>query len=638
MNLRTKLIISYLIFVAALVSLGGWSAWHLLEMGGVSRNILANNYDSVVAAQGMRESLDRQASAVLYALLGRRAPALTGLAQERSAFDVHFQRAANNVTESGEADIIQSIRRDRDAYYQQVDVFLGRMQASRLAGSSAPAAPAAEDPSARLIRVDAFLHQLQGDLDSLIQVNQRAMVAKSETAAGVARRLFLTTLAIVGGLVLAGIGLAIFLANRIVSPVRDLTATMERVAGGDLEARATVASHDEIGILAAGFNSMADRIRQLRRSDLGKLLVAQQTTEAAIDSLYDPVIITDAQGGVTKLNPAAEELFGPEARSIGRHVRDVAHDSRIALAVSDTLRSQEPVAGEGAASVLPLVVAGTEHAFRLRTTPMRDETGRLLGAVALLEDITHMREIDRLKSEFIATASHELRTPLTSVQMSVHLLLEGVAGVLTERQSRVLEACREDCTRLERLMRDLLDLSKIEAGEAIPRLVPTTAGDLIVPTVESVRPQLEVKGIWLGIEVAPDLPRVRADPEQIGRVLSNLLSNALRHTDSGGRIRVSAARRDGQVAISVADTGHGIPPEYLPRIFDRFVRVPEAPSGGAGLGLAISKGIVEAHGGQIVVQSRVGHGTTFTFTLPVIGEDPASATGTGSAGFFTKEL
>ena len=168
---------------------------------------------------------------------------------------------------------------------------------------------------------------------------------------------------------------------------------------------------------------MAERIRQLRRSDMGKLLVAQQTTEAAIDSLYDPVIVTDADGKVTKLNPAAEEIFGPEAKNAGRHVRDIAHDSRIATAVSETLSSQQPVAGEGAALVLPLAVDGSERAFRLRTTPMRDEEGRLLGAVTLLEDITHLREIDRLKSEFIATASHELRTPLTSVQMSVHLLL-----------------------------------------------------------------------------------------------------------------------------------------------------------------------------------------------------------------------
>jgi signal transduction histidine kinase len=301
-------------------------------------------------------------------------------------------------------------------------------------------------------------------------------------------------------------------------------------------------------------------------------------------------------------------------------VRDIAHDSRIATAVSETLSSQQPVAGEGAALVLPLAVDGSERAFRLRTTPMRDEEGRLLGAVTLLEDITHLREIDRLKSEFIATASHELRTPLTSVQMSVHLLLEGAAGTLSEKQHEVLDACREDCSRLEKLMRDLLDLSKIEAGEAAPHLVAISAGDLIAGTAESFRGQVEARGIALKIDMAPGLPFVLADRAQIERVVSNLVSNALRHTEPGGEIHITALPRDGHVAVSVADTGRGIPPEYLPIIFDKFVRVPNAPSGGAGLGLAISKSIIEAHGGQIVVQSKLGYGTTFTFTLRVVHE------------------
>jgi len=626
MNLRTKLLLGYSIFVAALIILGGWSAWHLREMGGVSRNIIANNYDSVVAAQGMRESLDRQGSAVLFALLGRPGPALTRLTEERRQFEAHFQRAANNITEPTESEIIESIRRDRDTYYRQVDAFLAQMKASRRGTLTAPPAEGADafDPGGNFIRIEALLHQLQTDCANLIQVNQRAMVAKSEAAAGVARRWFLTTLGIAGSLVVAGIGLAVFLAKRIVRPLLELTATMGRVAGGDLEARARVESHDEVGILAAGFNSMADRIRQLRRSDLGKLSIAQQTTEAAIDSLYDPVIVTDADGKVTKLNPAAEEIFGPEPKNVGRHVREIAHDSRIAMAVSETLSSQQPVAGEGAASVLPIVVDGSEHAFRLRTTPMRDDEGRLLGAVTLLEDITHLREIDRVKSEFIATASHELRTPLTSVQMSVLLLLEGAAGMPTERQRQLLEDCREDCARLEKLMRDLLDLSKIEAGEAAPHPAPVSARDLVVTAAESFRTQVESKGLKLKIDTRPDLPVVLADRAQIERVISNLVSNALRHTDPGGEIHISAHRLDDQVAVSVADTGHGIPPEYLPIIFDKFVRVPNAPSGGAGLGLAISKSIVEAHGGQIVVQSRVGHGTTFTFTLQVVHEPVAA--------------
>ena len=265
-------------------------------------------------------------------------------------------------------------------------------------------------------------------------------------------------------------------------------------------------SRDEVGVLAAEYNRMAERIRQLRSSDMGKLLVAQQTTEAAIDSLYDPVIVTDGEGCVTKLNPAAEEIFGSEKENTGKHVGEVARDERIAAAVAEALESQRPVAGEGMSSVLPLAVDGSERAFRLRTTPMRDNGKHLLGAVTILEDITHLREIDRLKSEFIATASHELRTPLTSVQMGVHLLLEGRAGELNDNQNEVLQACRQDCERLDKLMRDLLDLSKIEAGESKPQLAPISAKDLINTAIKELRPQVEAKGLAFKVDAPVDLP------------------------------------------------------------------------------------------------------------------------------------
>jgi PAS domain S-box-containing protein len=613
MSLRVKLLLSYLIFVTALLVLGGWSAWRLREMGGVSRRIISNNYDSVVAAQEMKESLERQDSAALFALLGARDKAMDQLREHRARFDANFHKAENNITEIGEPEAIESIRRDRDTYYQMFDAFLTKV----IEGT--PQGTQAEELSERneyFTRLEPQFNKLRADCEHLLQLNQRAMLAKSEAAAGVAQLWFYRTLLIAGVLIGAGLALAFFLANRIVEPLRKLTASTARMAGGDLDAKVTVSSRDEVGVLAVEYNRMAERIRQLRNSDMGQLLVAQQTTEAAIDSLYDPVIVTDGEGCVTKLNHAAEEIFGSEKENTGKHVGDVARDTRIAGAVAEALESQRPVAGEGMSSVLPLAVDGTERAFRLRTTPMRDNGHHLLGAVTILEDITHLREIDRLKSEFITTASHELRTPLTSVQMGVYLLLEGALGELTEKQNEVLQACRQDCERLDKLMRDLLDLSRIEAGESQPQLATVSAEDLLTSAAEELRPQVEAKGLELGVNAAMDLPRVSVDRLQIERVISNLVINALRHTKRG-EIKISAEPRNSDLAISVSDTGTGIPAEYLPHIFDKFVQVPDAPIGGAGLGLTIAKSIVEAHGGQISIQSQVGHGTTFTFTLPL---------------------
>src|SRR5690349_8461882 len=525
MSLRTKLLLGYLVFVAALLVLGAWSAWRLREMGGVSRRIIANNYDSVVAAQEMKESLERQDSAAVFALLGASEKARVQLAEHRTRFDTNFQKAANNITEVGEPEAIENIRRDRDTYYALVDSFFNEAVGKQNVNASTR--------DQYFTTLEPQFDKLRADCEHLLQLNQRAMVAKSEAAAGVAQLWFYRTLLIAGTLVTAGVVLAFLLSRRIVEPLRQLTATTTRIAGGDLDAKVTVNSDDEVGRLAAEYNRMAERIRELRNSDLGKLIVAQQTTEAAIDSLYDPVIVTDEDGRITKLNPAAEEIFGTEPQNHGKHVGELARDGRIAGAVAEALQSRQPVAGEGMAQVLPLAVDGSERAFRVRTTPMRDTAKHLLGAVTLLEDITHLREIDRLKSEFIATASHELRTPLTSVQMGVHLLLEGAAGELNDKQIEVLSACREDCERLDQLMRDLLDLSRIEAGESQPQLQPLNLRELIAKEADELRPQVETNGLIFQVELTPDLPAVVADPSQIARVITNLVVNAIRYTKHG---------------------------------------------------------------------------------------------------------
>ncbi len=260
-----------------------------------------------------------------------------------------------------------------------------------------------------------------------------------------------------------------------------------------------------------------------------------------------------------------------------------------------------------------------ERTYRLRASPMRDEDGSVLGAVTVLEDITHLRELDRLKTEFIGVASHELRTPVTSLLLSVQLLQEGAVGELTPDQKEVIEAQREDLERLERMMRDLLDITRLEAGVTPPRFALVAPNELADSAVQAVEAPAHAKGVWLVRDWADNLPAVRADRNQISRVLVNLLNNAVRHTPSGGNVTVSVRQEGDKVRFQVADTGTGIPAEYLPHIFERFVQVPGATRGGAGLGLSIAQTILKAHGSEIKAASLPGKGATFTFALPVGG-------------------
>ena len=279
------------------------------------------------------------------------------------------------------------------------------------------------------------------------------------------------------------------------------------------------------------------------------------------------------------------------------------------------------------------------RSFNEMTARLRDSRASDRGALAqarqvaervmLLEDVRHLHEINRLKSEFVAEASHELRTPLSSLQLGLNLLLERPEA-FSPRQLEILTLCRDDGERLARLSRDLLDLSRLETGKRAPQLAAIATAALVDSAVEPLRRQVEARGLTLAVDLPTDLPSVSADRVQIERVLSNLIANAMRATPAGGRIAVSAAARSDGVAITVTDTGVGIPLEYASRLFEPFVQVPDGPRGGAGLGLAICRRIVEAHGGQN--QRAVDSGTRLVLHIHLAAR-PRGARGDPRCGF-----
>jgi signal transduction histidine kinase len=242
--------------------------------------------------------------------------------------------------------------------------------------------------------------------------------------------------------------------------------------------------------------------------------------------------------------------------------------------------------------------------------------GVVVGATVILQDVTRLRRFEELKNDLVATVAHEFRTPLTSLRMAVHLCTEQVAGPLTEKQAELLYAAREDCDRLQGMVDDFLDLSRIESGRVELTPLPTEVSGLIKSAIDEYRSDADAKGVNLAPE--PFLPEfmVLADRERIRHVFSNLISNAVRYTPKGGSITVGAKAVDGSVRFTVADTGTGIPKEYQERIFEKFFQVPDSGPKGTGLGLYIATEIVRAHGGEIGVDSEPGKGSTFWFTLP----------------------
>ena len=254
-----------------------------------------------------------------------------------------------------------------------------------------------------------------------------------------------------------------------------------------------------------------------------------------------------------------------------------------------------------------------------RATPLHSEAGAVTGVAIVLQDVSRLMRVDELKNDLVATVAHEFRTPLTSLRMAIHLCVEEAAGPLTDKQADLLLAARQDCERLQGIVDDLLDLSRIQGGrmELLRRPVPARA--LLEEAVAAARDAAAGAGLHLFVRGAVD-DEVAADAERVALVLSNLVSNAIRHTAAGGEIVLEASRAGRQVRFAVRDSGEGIPREYLERVFDRFFRVPGRPAGGVGLGLYLVREIVQAHGGEVGVESEPGKGSTFWFTLPLAAD------------------
>jgi signal transduction histidine kinase len=620
-RLRTKLLLAQAPLALALALVGVLSAALTTRLADQSRLILADNYRSVLAAQRMKEALERVDETALYALIGHTAGGAAEIAPHRRAFDHELRVQEGNVTEAGEQAVTRALREAWDQYGRGVDLYLG------LDGEAAR-------KRAYFGELKPVFTRVKQHADEVLAINQDAMVRKSDR---VSERARLFEHIVAGGVMLVfvlGLIAATWLIGRTLRPLGVVTAAMRRFGEGDARARADVRGKDEIAAVATEFNSMAERLERYRASSLGELLQAQQAAQAAIDGLADPVLLLDGAGKLQGANAAASSLLAVDMDRTGAEAlagMDPGVRALVERLRGHVLGGKGAYVPKGFEEALRVPAApGGERIFLPRATPIYGEDGTVTGAAIVLQDITRLFRFDELKNDLVATVAHEFRTPLTSLRMAIHLCTEEVVGPLTPKQADLLFAARDDCERLQVIVDELLNLSRIESGSIDLHRRRTTPGALVEAAVDVHRPGAEEGGIGLRIEVPPGLPEVFVDPDRLQLVFSNLLTNAIRFAPRGTEVvvRADAAagapvaethRAGGAAAVrfEVADAGPGIPPEHQVGLFEKFFRVPGSPEGGSGLGLFIARGIVQAHGGEIGVASRPGEGAVFWFTVPV---------------------
>jgi signal transduction histidine kinase len=606
MTLRAKLILAQTPLALAMVLLGALALKSNAELGRRSQEILKDNYRSVVAAERMKESIERMDSGAMFHFSSHADEGIRMAREHRRRFEEALQLQESNITEPGELEMTQSLRK-RWMEYQE-----------KYAKVEASSDPEREREYYFTVLNPAFV-SVKDAADQILSLNQDAMVIRSDRAEAAAKRLSQGTVA---GFIIAlvvGLALSAVVTYRTLRPLARLSQAVRRIGEGDLEMRVKAAGTDEVAQLARDFNAMADHLGEYRKSSLGDLLQAQLQMQAALDGIPDPILILGADGTIQNVNAATTNTLEVEAGEVSRDLWQFVPGSVKEAAERlhrHVLSGKGSYVPRGFEESIRVPLAAGDRYFLPRATPVYDEKRRVTAACIILQDVTRLRRFDELRNDVVATVAHEFRTPLTSLHMAIHLCLDPKQGTLSEKQADLLFAAREDCARLQTLVEDLLDLSRIQTGKVEMDRRSLDVRDLLESAIASHKVAADEMAIRITTEPPPETLSVQADYNRIALVLANLIANAIRHTPEGGHVVVRARGVDSTVRFEVEDTGEGIPPEYQERIFEKFFQVPGAKVGSSGLGLTIAREVVLAHGGKIGVESSLGQGSTFWFTLP----------------------
>src|SRR6185503_13404673 len=355
----------------------------------------------------------------------------------------------------------------------------------------------------------------------------------------------------------------------VLHPIRVLADDFKKIAGGNLEHRVEWGSRDDFGVIAAELNRIAVRLRDLRDTEAGRRQMEYQLSDAVLQSIFEPIIVTDAKGHILKLNQAAAEILG-EAAKDRMGLTNTPGGDKILSAIRDAISMQKPVAAEGDAAMLPMRIGSQSRSYRLRTTPMRDSEGRLLGTVTTLEDVTTLQDTDRFKTQFISVASKKLREPLLQLRRGLYALQHGFAGELLPLQTELVVEAGNESEKLNDLMSDLIEVSELDSGKRELKLERLRPALLLDEARNRHIDEAGSKGVRIEVTAFADLSFVMADRRAVRTILDNLIGNALRYTPEEGEILLAAEEMKDYVQFTVRDTGRGIEAERLANIFDRF--------------------------------------------------------------------
>ena len=571
MKIKTKLTLGVGLLFLLIILLSVVGATYSNKLKQDTENILVANYNTLEYSRHMLVSLE------------------DGSEKANQKFEINLQNQEHNISEIGEKETTEDLRNNFEVYKQKKSDSL-------------------------------ILGEIRKNIFTLMDLNMQAIQRKSEVAKETAdKAVFWIALSGTMCFLIAFI-LLVNLPSNIANPIKQLSESIKQIAFKNYSERVHLESHSEFGQLAKSFNTMAEKLEEYNNSNLAKLMMEKKRIETLINNMHDPVIGLDENLKVIFANEEAIKIIGFSlAEMIGHNTHELALTNDLVRSLIQDLKMVDN-GKETKRKPIKIYTNNKEGYFEKETlhisiTPTGEQLSHLIGHVIILRNITEYKELDFAKTNFIATVSHEFKTPISSIKMSAQLLENELIGPLNEEQTNLLNSIKEDANRLLKFTGELLNMTQIESGNIQLSILPSDPKEILLFAIHATQTQADQKHIHFEINCPEHITAIQADTEKTTWVLTNLISNAIRYSYENSVIFLSVKQNDNKVEISVRDTGQGIAPQYKNKIFDRYFKVPGTKMEGTGLGLAISKEFIEAQGGNIMVESEYGLGSTFTISL-----------------------
>lgn len=563
MRLKTKLSIGIGFLFFAILASGMLGLFSINLMKKDARLILEDNYETLVYSNNMLKLLDQ----------------FKNDSSKIQEFEKNLAKQESNITEPGEGLATADVR----------DLF---DQLKKNAPGS--------DSLRQLIRQQIYV---------INAANQQAIFRKNAKAEANARHFSNWLMIVFSLLSLVAFTLAVNFPGIISEPVKALSDGIKSIVNKDYSKRIRLAQHDEFGDLADAFNSMAEKLDEYEHSNLAKIKFEKSRIDTIINQMNDGIIGLDENRRVLFVNKVAEKLLGlKEADIAGLYAPDLAlQNDLMRNLLQDNAKERE----------LKIYADQKESYFHLDIFNVNNNE-KIIGQVIVLRNITPFHELNEAKTNFIATISHELKTPIASIKLSAQLLTDARVGVVNKEQEELVKSINDDANRLLKITSELLNMSQVETGHIQLKIEPVSPDIIISNAINTVSFLAQQKNISIKTSQQTGAYKISTDPEKTAWVLTNFLTNAVKYSPEDAEIELSTHVKDNNILFSVTDHGRGIEEKYLPKIFDRYFKVPGTPEkAGTGLGLSISREFIEAQGGKIWVNSKLGEGAVFGFSLPI---------------------